>query len=216
MNDELMHYGVKGMKWGVRKNRTAASSKHGRKVALKAMARIGAKTLGGLKKAASTGRVLVQKSRSLSVTSPQPATDKISKKGERLRQKALKPGSTSKDINKALNYMSNDEIKGVIERQRLQNEYRDLASLSRTKNPSLLSSTWKESKSGIARGIGGGLQKNVQKAVGAAASPVAAWAGKRAANKSAEWVANTLGKDPDAVAAAAQAAKEAFSGKKKD
>lgn len=101
--DELMHYGVKGMKWGVRNDRSNGGSGRGDKVL-----KVASPVLYGIKKAtkSKTAKDLTNKAKNLA--------------GSR-SSKALK-AARKKNIDK----MSNQELQDVINRLNLERNYRSL------------------------------------------------------------------------------------------
>lgn len=98
-DDFLEHYGVKGMKWGVRRDRSSRSSSGGGKREFK---RISPKP---------------SEKRSFKRTSPEPSADK--REFTRISAKVGKGSNTSA--------LSNDELRKVNERMRLEQEYSRLS-----------------------------------------------------------------------------------------
>lgn len=97
--DEIVHAGVLGMKWGVRKDRT------GRKAGTPA---------------AGTPRAAHKKNR---VDTAKPAAKKEASDSKPSKKPNTKPGKKPKlDVSK----LSNEELKAVVDRTRLESEYKKL------------------------------------------------------------------------------------------
>lgn len=153
MDNELMHHGIKGMKWGVRRyqkkdgsytlagaNRRAQEA--GRKAAKESWAKSKASPdsnkLGSGRKALNAASVAKKKAERASLQS-----DKAHNKQIRANKKANKRSDWSDDAktaydikNKNVKQMSNAELKKLNERTRLEQEYSRL-------NPSAVSKGWK-------------------------------------------------------------------------
>lgn len=127
--DYLAHYGVKGMKWGVRKNPVTGN---GRKVSAKVKARLkraSKRTIGSAKRTAEITKARIK--------------DRIQRKNEKKQRKKelenvrAEGKKNSKALNKRqLKNMSNEEIKARIDRIKLENEYLEKTQTraDRTKN----------------------------------------------------------------------------------
>ena len=151
--DELMHHGVKGQKWGVRRYQkkdgsyTIAGAKHrakqaGRKAAQESWANSKASPdshkLGSGRKALNATSAARKKAEKDSFRA-----DRAHNKQIRADKKAAKRDDWSDDAKtaynikqKSVNQMSNAELKKLNERTRLEQEYSRL-------NPSAVSKGWK-------------------------------------------------------------------------
>lgn len=138
--DALSHYGVKGMKWGVRKDR----KKTGR--AQTSSNRTGSTTkTGALAKASGSVSDLISKAKakaSVKIQDRQAKKKAAASEAEKQKAKA-KPLTdaiekskkrSSNTINKDYKKLSNDDLRALNERMRLEKEYDDLLSARRKQN----------------------------------------------------------------------------------
>lgn len=114
----LSHYGVKGMKWGVRKDRAERrAAAKGETFAFK--------------------RVTPKPQKAFKRSSPKPEASADKKEATRIQSKVQKKSNTSA--------LSNDDLRKVNERMRLEQEYSRLTNSNQTKSGSAwVSKTAKE------------------------------------------------------------------------
>lgn len=118
-DDFLEHYGVKGMKWGVRRDRSSRSSSGGGKREFKRISPQPKGSAGSSKKKnSSSNRAFIRVS-----PKPTPSTDK--KEASNIQSKVGKKANTSA--------LSNNELKKINERLRLEQEYARLTGYDETK-----------------------------------------------------------------------------------
>lgn len=159
--NSLTHYGVKGMKWGVR--RTPAQLGH----------------RGSSRRKKNGAVAAVEKAGSAAVKNvsgiPQAHRDK-------LIAKAMSPNASAKDLSKALPYMSDADIKKKMDRQALENKLVE-SSKNHEQKTSELGKSVKAIKKGADIGLTGAAKTLNQEYVTEAIKPLATAAGKAAGQK---------------------------------
>lgn len=147
MNDYLMHYGVKGMKWGVR--RTPEQLGHRKKKKLNAgdvkkrAAEVGAKAAGAARKAAN-------------------AVGESTKKAAKVVGESAKKAAEEKKERKTAKSMTDDELRTALSRLRMEEEYSSLMSRQSERQTSAVKSFVKKHAASAVSQI---TEKAVSKAV---------------------------------------------------
>jgi len=133
--DALKHYGVKGMKWGVRKDK----KKTGR--AQTSSNRTGSTTkTGALTKASGSVSDLIKKAKEKASVKVQDRQAKKKVEKEKVESKTLTEAAkkqsknSSNTINKKYSKLSNDDLRALNERMRLEKEYDELRAARRKQN----------------------------------------------------------------------------------
>lgn len=168
--NSLTHYGVKGMKWGVR--RTPAQLGH--RVSSRRKKNGAAAAVG------KAGSAVAKKVSGV----PQAHRDK-------LVAKAMSPNASVKDLRKALPYMSDSDIKKKMDRNALESKLME-SNAAHNKGMSELSKTAQAIKKGSDLGDTEGVKKAKSKFMEEALTPMATAAGKAAGQY-------VLGKTADAA-----------------
>ena len=192
--NSLTHYGVKGMKWGVR--RTPAQLGH--------RSSSNRKKNGALKTVGKAGSAAAKKVAGI----PQAHRD-------RLVAKAMSSEATAKDLRKALPYMTDDDIKKKMDRNSLEAKLIE-SNTKRSNIQSELSKTAKAIKQGSDQGDKIGVTKAKTHFVEESLTPIATAAGKAAGqqilSKSADVMtraaAKKLGISEETAASVAEIFKE--------
>ena len=111
LNDHLEHHGVRGMKWGVRKNRPPSGTNR-------------------------SSRTSEPRTRKVQKTQPPPGTNRSSRTSEPRTRKVQKTRSPSYKKPAKTDLLSNDELRRSNERLRLEKEYNTLISEVKRQNRS--------------------------------------------------------------------------------
>lgn len=153
-NDELMHHGIKGMKWGVRRTPE----------------QLGHRTASGVSGAAKTAKKAAS-SAAQAVRNQKSAIERSKEQRKRaLVDKALSSNSTKKDLKKALPYMTDKDIQDKLNRNKLEAQ--------------LLNAGTKKENSALRKGMELGTTDAAKEVYGAFAKetlkPLATVAGKAA------------------------------------
>ena len=122
--DELLHYGVRGMKWGVRKDRSSG----GLSRALKIASPVGYALGKGGKKAFSNYKAGAPK-----------RAQKKAAKIEKKRQKAMSVTSSAKYTYKQRKHLSDNELRSRINRLNMEKQLKDLSRGNGYSEPQVIS-----------------------------------------------------------------------------
>lgn len=149
-NDELYHYGVKGMKWGIR--RTPEQLGHVTKKARKTASSVG-KAVGSAAKRAG------------SAVSRAASESRQKREAKRKHEEEIK--RTQRNSKKKISELTNDELRERIQRMELEQRYRQLTPKQQSKGQAFLSTVGnqviKPAATNAARQY---LEKQLKKALG--------------------------------------------------
>lgn len=109
-NDELYHYGVKGMKWGVRKNTTTSTSGKKRK---------------SKKKTVAIKKALKKTKKHLNSSVDSLVAKQKANKAERAKKAAELEATKKKKVRKPISEMTDAELKAAIDRLDLEKKYKE-------------------------------------------------------------------------------------------
>lgn len=121
-NDELYHYGIKGMKWGIR--RTPEQLGHVTKKVGDAASSAG-KAIGSAAKKAG------------SAISKKAAESKRNREAKKKHEEEVK--KTQQNSKKKISELTNDELRDRIQRMQLENQYRSLMPQQKSKGQAFVS-----------------------------------------------------------------------------
>lgn len=158
--NSLTHYGVKGMKWGVRRSpeqlghRTSGRKKNGAVAAVGRAGSAAAKKVSGVKKA----------------------------RRDKIVAKAMASDASAKDLRKAIPHMTDAEIKKKMDRQALENKLVE-SNKNHEQKTSELGKSAKAIKKGADIGLTGAAKTLNQEYVTEALKPLTTAAGKAAGQK---------------------------------
>lgn len=138
--DALEHHGVKGMKWGVRKDRKktgraqTSSNRTGSTTKTGALTKASGSVSDLIKKAKEKASVKVQ-DRQAKKKAAAAEAEKAKAKAKTLTEAVKKQSKNSSNtINKKYSKLSNDELRALNERMRLEKEYDELRSARSKQN----------------------------------------------------------------------------------
>lgn len=125
-SDELIHYGVKGMRWGVRRDNRKYANRHLKAAAASRRDARDLRAHGYIEESKAVMRVANKQQKK--------GERKIAKKVakiEKKRNKALSVRSSAKYTYKQRKYLTDDELRGRINRINMERQLRDLSKTRR-------------------------------------------------------------------------------------
>lgn len=128
MDYVLKHYGVKGMKWGVRKERERKGSIRGSSNSIPTTQKVKkkeSKKLKILKYGITAASAFLSANKLMKLSNVKKKNAKVIKQGEKVAEKALKN----------ISEMSDAELSKRIERIRLENRYKELVTPQQPQQP---------------------------------------------------------------------------------